>query len=117
MLKRLIPASALAIAVVTALPAAAEASASKIRIVSPTPGGESEIVSFGDLDVNSRSGARALLSRLDRAAGKMCGYSLLSDLRKEAHTKCVHETVDRAVAAIDSPVLTALNDSDRASSS
>ncbi|HUO97849.1 MAG TPA: UrcA family protein [Rhizomicrobium sp.] len=69
---------------------------------------------YGDLDIASESGARMLLARIDHAAAQACGgspyfysiYSTAPALAKEVFVKCHDEAVGRAVASLNSPVVT-----------
>jgi UrcA family protein len=67
-------------------------------------------VKFADLNIGSRAGAWVLLKRIEAAANTACGGApdirLLDQLaRFEA---CRRSAVARAVAAVDSPMLTAM---------
>jgi len=58
-------------------------------------------VSFADLDASGEAGAKALLKRIQNAARDICG----SELNPFA---CRSDTVDRAVASLGNPAVTAL---------
>ncbi len=111
MFKRLIP---LSIAILcmgaVAVRAVAKDAPTKIKILGGTEG-TSETVRFGDLDINSPSGAKVLLGRITVAATRLCDAGG-RDLRKNtAKAPCIRAIVDKTVAAIDSPALTGLNES------
>ena len=67
-------------------------------------------VKYGDLDVGSRTGAQALLKRIETAAGAVCGGA--PDIRQlsqlASFQTCRRSAVARAVVAVDLPMLTAL---------
>jgi UrcA family protein len=67
-------------------------------------------VSYGDLDIGHPAGAAVLLHRLDAAARKACGGApdirVLADVA--AFDKCRGSALDRVVAEIHSPALTAV---------
>jgi len=70
-------------------------------------------VSYGDLDIQSESGARALLARIDHAAKMACGvapqfnynYSIAPLLAQKVFAECHNDAVGRAVASLNSPIL------------
>jgi UrcA family protein len=69
-------------------------------------------VRIGDLDLASDAGARAALTRIRAAAGIVCGdpgdlRDLNYRVRREA---CMTSAVERTLAELDSPPLTALVD-------
>ena len=69
----------------------------------------SKTVSVADLDIGSPAGANAALARLRYAAKAACdpgGTPLDGGTQYRA---CVSDAVDRAVASLGSPVLTAIN--------
>jgi UrcA family protein len=68
-----------------------------------------ETVRFGDLNLDSRSGAEALFRRIQIAAGKVCReYEPKgSRLPSVAHQSCMRNAVSGAVHNVDSPLLTA----------
>ena len=71
------------------------------------------VVHFGDLDVTREAGARVLLSRLGAAARKACGGSFLDirDLTAAAdYHSCFEESMQRAVVAVDRPLVSELYD-------
>ena len=66
-------------------------------------------VSYADLDIDRSAGATVLLHRLEAAAVKACGG--MPDVRLLAQVaafeRCRRESVSRAVAQINSPMLNA----------
>jgi|SRR5580658_4914933 UrcA family protein len=67
-------------------------------------------VSYGDLNVNTAKGAARLLQRLDSAAIKVCGGRILSnsiDVQMARGSDCYRTVMQRAVAQINAPVLSA----------
>lgn len=69
-----------------------------------------EHVSFSDLDLTGRTGAKILMIRLHRAANDVCGRwdGSIEPLARSAVTTCVGEAMARAVKQVDRPELTAL---------
>jgi len=66
-------------------------------------------VSFNDLNLNSPAGAAVLYGRIKRAANEVCGYWEDFDIsRIRARQICINGAVSRAVAPVDSSMLTAL---------
>ena len=67
-------------------------------------------VRYGDLDVGSPAGAHLLLRRIEAAASTACGGA--PDIRRldqrASFEACRRSAVARAVAAADSPLLTAM---------
>jgi UrcA family protein len=73
-------------------------------------------VQYGDLDLGTRTDARVLLTRLEKAAKRACGgdphlnpdYSLMFGRLERAYQECRGDAVSRAVAEIDASLLTDL---------
>lgn len=67
------------------------------------------VVSFKDLNINSPEGAAVLYGRIKRAANEVCGNWNSNDLSR-LHTlqTCIDGSVSRAVAQVNSPILTNL---------
>ena len=68
-------------------------------------------VRYGDLDVSGASGAAVMLQRIDDAATEACGapWGSLREYRLSVQrSTCHRQSMERAVAAVDSPVLSAL---------
>lgn len=67
-------------------------------------------VRFSDLNLGSRAGAQVLLKRIDSAANTACGGQ--PDIRQldqlASFEACRRSALARAVAAVDSPMLTAM---------
>jgi UrcA family protein len=67
-------------------------------------------VRYGDLNIGSPAGARSLLRRIEAAANMACGGA--PDIREldqwASFEACRGSAVARAVAAVDSPTLTAM---------
>ncbi|MET0291027.1 MAG: methanethiol S-methyltransferase [Steroidobacteraceae bacterium] len=78
--------------------------------LSAAPADAAERVRFTELDVARPTGARALYVRLQRAAGRECQSLSGFDTRHRAlRARCIEETVSRAVAELDRPLVTALH--------
>jgi len=68
-------------------------------------------VSFKDLNLNSPEGAAVLYGRIKRAANEVCGHWDNFDLSQlHAVQTCIDGAVSRAVAQVNSPMLTSLYD-------
>jgi UrcA family protein len=69
-------------------------------------------VSVADLNLSSPAGAQVVLRRIHNAAETICGDKPDIRLiqRSALYQSCVKTAVDRTVASLDSPVVTALND-------
>lgn len=67
-------------------------------------------VSYADLNLGSEAGARAMYTRLSGAAHRACGDSSgrMSITEAREIRECVSGALDRAVAALDQPTVTAL---------
>jgi len=70
----------------------------------------SKTVFIGDLNLANPTGARVALQRIEAAATAICGEA--PDLRLLDRTAryhaCMHDVVGRAVASVDSPIMTAM---------
>jgi UrcA family protein len=69
--------------------------------------GDAQVVTYGDLDLSTQSGAQRLLQRVKRAAESACD---LDDAAfgvgpSRGEIKCQEETTARAVAQIGSPMV------------
>jgi UrcA family protein len=62
-------------------------------------------VKYSDLDLGTTAGAKTLLRRIRGAAEEICGVDGIN-------RPCVEDTVNGAVARLNSPVVTALNGGD-----
>lgn len=71
----------------------------------------SEKVSLRDLDLNHQAGAATALSRIRGAARRVCGGepSRWAMTAVALYRGCRRDAVDRAVATLDHPLVTALN--------
>jgi UrcA family protein len=77
---------------------------------SPTQLDVSEVhVSFADLDINNSSGAKVLYGRLQQASESVCEVGTFRELgslsRVAEAEQCYVETLDEAIAKIDSAEL------------
>ena len=66
-------------------------------------------VSYADLNLSSQAGATVLLHRIHQVAKTICGEPGKDLILARSTEKCIHSTVDDAVASVNSPVLTAMN--------
>lgn len=69
-------------------------------------------VPISDLNIDRRAGAQVALTRMNDAARQICsntGTDLLRLSMAAQRETCARRAVDTAVAALDSPVVTALN--------
>jgi UrcA family protein len=67
-----------------------------------------KVVSFHDLNLNSPEGAAVLYRRINAAAYEVCGNPDRYDLSELKLHRCVKDAVSRAIAQINSPMLTSL---------
>ncbi|MCA3712799.1 MAG: UrcA family protein [Phenylobacterium sp.] len=75
----------------------------------PNPDEVAIKVSYNGLDINTASGAKVLLRRIEQAATAVCGGEPANRLdRMKTFRPCTKEVVNRTVSKIDSPALTAL---------
>ena len=66
-------------------------------------------ISYAGLDINTESGARTLLKRIENAAGEVCGGEPSNRIdRFQKFRPCVKDVVQRTVSGINSPTLTAV---------
>lgn len=71
--------------------------------------GVSVKVSRAGLDLNTESGARTLLKRIETAAAEVCGGEPSNRLdRFQKFRPCTREVVQRTVSGINSPTLSAV---------
>ena len=99
----------IALACVATQPAQAESQAVKKNFVA------SERVVYTDLDLTRASDAEVLLGRIKEAAFRVCGgdprshvgYDLMPGRIELAFKECREEAVERAIATIDVPQVTA----------
>jgi UrcA family protein len=101
---RFLTPAALSLAAAAALSCAAPALAQTSDSV------RSVAVKYGDLNIGSPAGAQVLLKRIGAAANTACGGA--PDIRElsrwPSFEACRRSAVDRAVVAVDSPMLTAM---------
>ncbi len=66
-------------------------------------------VRYGDLDISRPAGAEIMLRRIDKAAVQVCGGKPDQRLldQRAAFEKCRASTIDRSVAALDAPTVSA----------
>lgn len=68
------------------------------------------VIRYSDLDLSRADGVRALYTRLQRAAGSVCGeYRDTRDLRmKRQYAACYQDSLSRAVESVDHVAVTAM---------
>jgi UrcA family protein len=71
-------------------------------------------VRYGDLNLTTDAGAKVMLNRIRMAAREACGWTPPTyDLAAQPiFRRCVGEATNRAVAMLDSPLVTAMNNSE-----
>jgi UrcA family protein len=106
----LLSARALALSLVSAL-ALASAATTQAAPVSNDPDIVTIAVPTADLNLASEAGAKTLVSRIHVAAETICGVepATIQFDRHRIYEACVKATVDRTVATLDNPVVTAAN--------
>jgi UrcA family protein len=68
-------------------------------------------VSYADLNLNSDAGIAVLYKRLRHAARQVCGDGDTTSLsRGRDQTNCINNAMSQAVAQVNSPILTSLNE-------
>ena len=67
-------------------------------------------VTYADLNLQTHAGARAMLARLEAAAGRVCGNEPdIRDLaRATPYQRCKAAALDAAVRQLDAPLVTAM---------
>ena len=77
-------------------------------LASPSVAVASVEVDYSDLDLDREAGARTLLARIERAAGRVCGKRPTSVRfgAMERHTACRMSAIETAVRDVEQPVLT-----------
>jgi UrcA family protein len=70
---------------------------------------ESEVVRFGDLDLDDPEGADALIQRIENASERVCGFrSGVQPLTQHVYTRdCTLETMEFAVRDVGHPMVLA----------
>jgi UrcA family protein len=95
-----------AAAMLTALAFSAHADASR---ADPVIRGRS-IVHYGDLDIDSQSGAEILLRRIERAAVEVCGghvnFTTYTAVPDDTFEECRRGTIARTVKKLRAPTIT-----------
>jgi UrcA family protein len=67
-----------------------------------------KVVSYGELNLNSESGARTLYGRLQMAARQVCAPFDGGTIRQRTNWReCFDQAIARSVKEVDQPVLTA----------
>jgi UrcA family protein len=87
--------------------AQSEAAAARSVFESPT----AVAVKYGDLDLSTRQGSVVMLGRLHEAALNACGaneFSFAEYRRAVAQSACFENSMTRAVADLDAPMVTQL---------
>jgi UrcA family protein len=67
-----------------------------------------KVVSLRDLNLNSAEGIEVLYKRIRSAAHDVCADPLRADLSEFKLKPCIDETMSRAIAQVNSPMLTSL---------
>ena len=100
-----------AVAALSVLGFAATTHASPASDASSDPATMSVNVSVADLNLASPVGARIVLQRIHNAAATICGSEpdIRLTERFALYQSCVKTTVDKTVASLDSPLVTAMN--------
>ncbi|MEJ0063990.1 MAG: UrcA family protein [Caulobacteraceae bacterium] len=100
-----------ALTVIAALGCAAAVHAAPVAAASSDPAAMSVPVLVADLNLADRDGAKTALQRIRTAATAICGEAPDARLLERAslHRACIKSSTDRAVASLDSPIVTALN--------
>jgi UrcA family protein len=85
-----------------------------VAVTMPATAGQSDgapmtkVVSYADLNLNSEPGARTLHGRLRMAARQVCAPSWGNSLRERTNWReCFDSALERSVAEVDEPMLTA----------
>ncbi len=97
------------VAALTTAGLATGVSASPVYTPPSNPELNAEAVSLGGLDLHSEQGARRVLLRIRVAAEDVCGVPEGSVWASPRPNPCVIAAVDRAVARLDNPMVTALH--------
>ena len=75
--------------------------------------GRSEKVTYADLDVQKEEGAEVLYRRLQQASKRVCGVDAnnANSVREMSQKReCYRDTLDRSVAKVNNPALTAIHE-------
>ncbi len=99
----------LGLALVASLSASALAAGPVAAQAQDTGAGLAVSVRYSDLDINREAGARVMLKRIQWAASEACGGE--PDLRvlerRMIYDRCRSQTIERAVTALNAPLVTA----------
>jgi UrcA family protein len=97
--------------ILTAIAAIAAMSLSASAFAAPS--GDTEVsvkVSLAGINLQSQAGAQVAVGRIHFAARQICGEETTADLGARArYSACMNQVTQRAVARLDSPLVTALN--------
>jgi UrcA family protein len=102
------------VAIVSIRLAAAMLASAALALAVPTAQADSldgprqKVVSFKDLNMNTREGIEVAFKRIKYAARDVCAVPDRYDLSEMALRPCVNDAVARAVADVHSPLLTSL---------
>jgi UrcA family protein len=93
---------------VAALAVLGSVTSSRVAIAQEKPGVK---VRYADLDLTTAAGAKVMLGRIRMAAKEACGWAPPNnDLAAQPiFRQCVGGATSRAVATLDSPLVTAMN--------
>jgi UrcA family protein len=98
---------ALGLSAATALAAAAAAQPLDAYDGAYGGGTLSRTVHLGDLDLGSAAGARVAATRIRLAADYVCGGDLLLGRMSDDFIPCRHAAIDRALASLHAPLVSA----------
>lgn len=70
-----------------------------------------KVVSFRDLNLNSAEGVEVLYKRIRSAAHDVCADPMRWDLSEMKLKPCIDDAMSRAIAQVNSPMLTSLYES------
>ena len=90
-----------------ALALAAICGAAQAQPASYPPGVVAQTVRFGDLDPSTASGAKHLAFRIRVAARSVCGGEIPVIRSSTGFQVCVNDSIERAAAKLDNPMVTA----------
>jgi UrcA family protein len=102
------------LAILSALAAlgyAASVHAAPVTVSSSDPAVMSITVSLADLNLSNHAGAKTAVQRIHAAAKAVCGQEpdIGAIERLSLYDSCIRTSAGRAVASLDSPIVTALN--------
>ena len=67
-----------------------------------------KVVSYSDLDLNTPSGQKTMLTRLKTASRYVCGHKPAASVAKSTFNKCYDEAMTSALSTLGNPQVTAL---------